>query len=81
VAKTTLLEVPGRCRIGTSPVPPIRRPEAPIRRIAPFFPLSHRVPRVDDQRVLSGIIHVIHNGLHFSAVRLATTVLFWVNEP
>ena len=26
--------------------------------IEPYFPLSHGVPRTDDQRVLSGIIHV-----------------------
>jgi transposase len=36
-----------------------------MRRIAPFFPLSHGVPRVDDQRVLSGILFVIRNGLRW----------------
>jgi putative transposase len=36
-----------------------------LRRIEPFFHLSHGVPRVDDQRVLSGIIHVIRNGLRW----------------
>ena len=36
-----------------------------IRRITPYFPLSHGVPRVDDQRVVSGIIHVIRNGLRW----------------
>ncbi|MEQ9635277.1 MAG: IS5/IS1182 family transposase, partial [Devosia marina] len=30
-----------------------------MRRIEPFFPLSHGVPRVDDRRVLSGILFVI----------------------
>ena len=25
-------------------------------RIAPYFPLSHGIPRVDDRRVISGII-------------------------
>ena len=25
-------------------------------RIAPYFPLSHGIPRVDDRRVLSGIV-------------------------
>jgi len=30
-----------------------------------YFPLSHGVPRVDDQRVVSGILHVIHNGLRW----------------
>jgi transposase len=36
--------------------------EAQMRRIAPYFPLSHGVPRVDDCRVISGIIFVIRNG-------------------
>ena len=40
-------------------------PEAQMRRIAPFFPLSHGVPRVDDRRVISGIIFVIRNGLRW----------------
>jgi putative transposase len=39
--------------------------EAQIQRISPFFPLSHGVPRVDDQRVVSGILHVIRNGLRW----------------
>ncbi len=39
--------------------------KAQIRRIAPLFPLSHGVPRVDDQRVVSGILHVIRNGLRW----------------
>ena len=29
----------------------------------PFFPLSHGVPRVDDRRIVSGIIYVIMHGL------------------
>ena len=39
--------------------------EAQMRRIEPYFPLSHGVPRVDDRRVLSGIIFVIRNGLRW----------------
>ena len=39
--------------------------KAQMRRIAPFFPLSHGVPRVDDRRVVSGIIFVIRNGLRW----------------
>ena len=35
--------------------------EAQMRRIKPYFPLSHGVPRVDDRRVISGIIFVIRN--------------------
>jgi putative transposase len=38
---------------------------AQMRRIKPFFPLSHGVPRVDDQRVVSGIVFVIRNGLRW----------------
>ena len=37
--------------------------EAQMRRIEPFFPLSHGIPRVDDRRVVSGIIYVIKHGL------------------
>ena len=36
-----------------------------VERIRPFFPLSHGVPRVDDRRVISGIIYVIKNGLQW----------------
>ena len=36
-----------------------------MRRIEPYFPLSHGIPRVDDKRVLSGIIFVIRNGLRY----------------
>jgi putative transposase len=39
-----------------------------MRRIAPYFPLSHGVPRVDDRRVISGIIFVIRNGLRLRDV-------------
>ena len=39
--------------------------ERQLNRIEPFFPLSHGVPRVDDRRVLSGIIHVIRNGMRW----------------
>ena len=39
--------------------------EAQMARISPFFPLSHGVPRVDDRRVVSGIIFVIRNGLRW----------------
>jgi len=39
--------------------------EAQLKRIEPYFPLSHGVPRVDDRRVLSCMIHVIRNGLRW----------------
>ncbi len=36
-----------------------------LARIEPYFPLSHGVLRVDDRRVLSGIIHVLKRGLRW----------------
>ena len=42
--------------------------EAQMARISPFFPLSHGMPRVDDRRVISGIIFVIRNGLRWRDV-------------
>ncbi len=39
--------------------------EAQMERIAPFFPLSHGIARVDDRRVLSGIVQVIRTGLRW----------------
>lgn len=39
--------------------------EAQMARLEPFFPLSHGVPRVDDRRVLSGIIFINRNGLRW----------------
>ena len=39
--------------------------EAQMRRIKPFFPLSHGVPRVDDRLIVSAIIFVIKNGLRW----------------
>ena len=38
---------------------------AQMRRIRPHFPLSHGIPRVDDRRVLSGIVFVIQGGLRW----------------
>jgi transposase len=34
-------------------------------RLRPFFPKSHGKPRVDDRRVLSGIIFINRNGLRW----------------
>lgn len=36
-----------------------------VERLRPFFPKSHGKPRVDDRRVLSGIIFIIRNGLRW----------------
>jgi len=39
--------------------------EAQMQRLEPFFPKSHGKPRVDDRRVLSGIIFINRNGLRW----------------
>lgn len=39
--------------------------EVQTRRIEPYFPLSHGVPRLDDRRIISGIIFVISSGLRW----------------
>ena len=38
---------------------------AQMRRIEPFFSCSRGLPRVDDRRVVSGIIYVIRHGLQW----------------
>ncbi len=39
--------------------------EAQMARLEPFFPKSHGRPRVDDLRVLSGIVSINRNGLRW----------------
>lgn len=39
--------------------------EATVQSDQAYFPLSRGVPRVDDRRVVSGIIYVIRNGLQW----------------
>ncbi len=39
--------------------------DAQMARLEPFFPQSHGKPRVDDWRVLSGIIFINRNGLRW----------------
>lgn len=39
--------------------------EAQMGKLKPFFPKSHGKPRVDDRRVLSGIIFINRNGLRW----------------
>ena len=38
---------------------------ARMRRIEPFFPRARGLARVDDRRVISGIIYVIRHGLQW----------------
>ena len=45
------------------------------KRIELFFSLAHGVPRVDDRRVLSGIVYVIRNGLQWKDAAKAYTTL------
>ena len=42
-----------------------RLTKAQLKRIEPFFPRTRGIPRVDDRRVVSGIVHVIRNGLRW----------------
>jgi len=39
--------------------------DAQMARLEPCFPKSHGKPRVDDRRVLSGIIFINRNGLRW----------------
>ena len=39
--------------------------DAQMARLEPYFPKSHVKPRVDDRRVLSGIIFINRNGLRW----------------
>ncbi|MGD9811573.1 MAG: transposase, partial [Sphingobium sp.] len=41
----------------------MRLTDEQMARLEPYFPKSHGKPRVDDRRVLSGIIFVNRNGL------------------
>ena len=47
------------------PEPPFLLTTAQMQRLSPHFPLWHGIPRVDDCRVLSGIIYVIRHGLRW----------------
>lgn len=40
-------------------------PTQQVNRIKPYFPVAHGVPRVDDLRVISGILDVIRDGLRW----------------
>ncbi len=48
-----------------SPKPPFLMTLAQLRRLSPYVPLSPGAPRVDDRRVVSGIIYVIRHGLQW----------------
>jgi transposase len=39
--------------------------DAQMAKLEPFFPKSHGRPRVDDRRVLSGIVSINRNGLRW----------------
>src|ERR1700678_1674044 len=44
---------------------PYQLTSSQFERIKPYFPLSHGIARVNDRRVISGIIYVIRNGLQW----------------
>jgi len=48
--------------------------QSQLDRIAPHFPLSHGVPHVGDLRIISGIIHVIKQGLQWWMCSRITTL-------
>jgi hypothetical protein len=55
--------------------------KAQMRRIEPYFPLSHGIPRVDDRRVVSGITRYDRCAhTFFSAICIAAIVIFWINQ-
>ncbi|WP_369126761.1 transposase [Saezia sanguinis] len=33
--------------------------------MSPYFPVSHGITRIDDRKVINGIIHVLRNGLQW----------------
>ena len=39
--------------------------EKQVERLRPHFPKPRGKPRVDDRRVLSGILHILRNGLRW----------------
>lgn len=39
--------------------------EGQMAPISPYFPLAHWVPRVDDRRVMCGIVYVIRNSVQW----------------
>ncbi|GGJ43437.1 IS5 family transposase [Neoroseomonas lacus] len=47
------------------PTLPFLLTTAQMRRLSPHVPHSHGIARVDDRRVLSGIIYVIRHGLQW----------------
>ena len=47
---------------------------AQMKRIEPYFPLSHGVARVDDQRVISGIIYARRNIALLNNLALLKTI-------
>lgn len=52
-----------------SDVPLLSR--AQMCRLEPLFPRARGLPRVDDRRVISGIVYVIRNGLQWKDAPLA----------
>jgi putative transposase len=79
-----------RCKGGIALSDLIWLTEAQIRKIKPYFPLSHGVHRVDGRRIISDIIFVIQVVLRWrdapmqftfmSAIYIAATIIVWINQ-
>jgi transposase len=49
----------------TNPTPPFLLTLAQMRLLSPYFPRSRGIPRVENRRVLNGIVSVIRHGLRW----------------
>ena len=61
--------------LSLSEVSDVRRSVLPValtRRIAPFFRVSRGLRRIDDRRVIGGIVHAIRDGSDGRTRRAAT---------
>lgn len=55
--------------------------DAQMARLEPYFPKSHGKPRVDDKRVLSGIIFINRNGLRWRDAPKEYELMRWMPHP
>lgn len=55
--------------------------EGQMAQMRPFFLLSHRIPRVDERQIVSGVIFVIKNGLTWRDVPKGYAQLYRCNVP
>jgi transposase len=55
--------------------------ERQMARISPYFPLSHGIARVDDRRVISGIVYVIRDAQHEACEGYIRSQAQWKDAP